>query len=70
MWEPFPPFSLTNNLYGKLLECSFFGEQVGFLGHVVDKDGVHMGSKKLIHQLEWPPPKNFTEVRSFLVLAK
>ena len=41
-------------LYGKLSKCSLFLEQVEFLGHVVDKDGVHMNSKKLTAIKEWP----------------
>ena len=31
-----------NRLYGKLSKCSLFHEHVEFLGHVVDKDGVHI----------------------------
>ena len=58
-----------NKLYGKLSKCSFFQEQVEFLGHMVDKDGVHMDPNKLNAIKEWPPPKNVTELRSFLGLA-
>ena len=36
-------------LYSKLSKCSFFQEQVEFLGHVVDKDGVQMDAKSY-----WP----------------
>ena len=58
-----------NNLDGKFSKCSFFRDQVEFLGHVLDKDEVHMDSNKLIAIKEWPSPKNFIELLSFLSLA-
>jgi hypothetical protein len=58
-----------NHLYGKMSKCSFFQEQVEFLGHVVDKHGVHMDDNKLTAIKEWPTPKTVTDLRSFLGLA-
>ena len=40
-----------------------------FLGHVVSKDGVAVDPAKVEAVLNWPQPKNVTEIRSFLGLA-
>ncbi|KAL0313333.1 UNVERIFIED_CONTAM: Retrovirus-related Pol polyprotein from transposon [Sesamum radiatum] len=44
-------------------------EEIAFLGHVVSKEGVQPDPAKVKAILEWEPPKNVSEVRSFLGLA-
>ncbi|KAL0450940.1 UNVERIFIED_CONTAM: Retrovirus-related Pol polyprotein from transposon opus [Sesamum latifolium] len=44
-------------------------EEIAFLGHVVSKEGVQPDPAKVRAILEWEPPKNVSEVRSFLGLA-
>lgn len=56
-------------LYAKDKKCSFFKEQVKFLGHVIDKDGIHMDTDKLKAMLEWPTPKTPKDAKRFLGLA-
>ncbi|KAL2252041.1 UNVERIFIED_CONTAM: Retrovirus-related Pol polyprotein from transposon [Sesamum indicum] len=56
-------------LYGKFSKCEFWMEEIAFLGHVVSKKGVQPDPAKVKAILEWEPPKNVTEVRSFLGLA-
>ncbi|KAL0283002.1 UNVERIFIED_CONTAM: Retrovirus-related Pol polyprotein from transposon [Sesamum angustifolium] len=43
--------------------------EIAFLGHVVSKEGVQPDPAKAKAIKEWEPPKNVTEVRSFLGLA-
>ncbi|KAL2235714.1 UNVERIFIED_CONTAM: Retrovirus-related Pol polyprotein from transposon [Sesamum indicum] len=56
-------------LYGKFSKCEFWMEENAFLGHVVSKEGVQPDPAKVKAILEWEPPKNVSEMRSFLGLA-
>ncbi|KAL0462736.1 UNVERIFIED_CONTAM: Retrovirus-related Pol polyprotein from transposon [Sesamum latifolium] len=47
-------------------KCEFWMEEIAFLGHVVSKEGVQPDPAKVRAILEWEPPKNVSEVRSFL----
>ena len=58
-----------HQLYAKFSKCEFWLDQVAFLGHVVSRDGIQVGSKKIEAITEWPIPIKVTEVRSFLGLA-
>ena len=50
-------------------KCKLLRERVSFLGHVVSKEGISTDPEKVKQILEWPVPKNLTEVRGFLGLA-
>ena len=39
---------------------------MSFLGHIVSKEGIRVDPKKIEVVVEWKPPRNVTEVRSFL----
>ena len=56
-------------LYAKLSKCKFWLNEMSFLGHIVSKEGIRVDPKKLEVVVEWKPPRNVTEVRSFLGLA-
>ena len=56
-------------LYAKLSKCEFWLNGVSFLGHIVSKEGIRVYPKKIEVVVEWMPPRNVTEVRSFLGLA-
>ena len=56
-------------LYAKLSKCEFWLTEVSFLGHMVSKEGIQVDPKKIEVVVEWKPPRNVTEVRSFLGLA-
>ena len=48
-----------------LKKCSFMQEEIVYLGFVISADGLKMDPKKVKSILEWPTPKNQSEVRSF-----
>ncbi|XP_042593640.1 uncharacterized mitochondrial protein AtMg00860-like [Cyprinus carpio] len=50
-------------------KCRLFQKQVKFLGHVVDKAGVHPNPGKTAAVQGWPTPATVREVRAFLGLA-
>ena len=56
-------------LYAKLSKCEFWLNEVSFLGHIVSKEGIRVDPKKIEVVLKWKPPRNVTEVRSFLGLV-
>ena len=58
-----------HKLYAKFSKCEFWLGKVGFLGHVVSKDGIAVDPEKVSAVTEWKSPKNVGEIRSFLGLA-
>ncbi|GJY73455.1 putative reverse transcriptase domain-containing protein, partial [Tanacetum coccineum] len=56
-------------LFGKFLKCKFWLQEVHFLGHVVNSEGIHVDPSKIEAVKNWKPPKSPTEIRSFLGLA-
>ena len=56
-------------LYAKLSKCQFWLDRVAFLGHVISAEGVGVDSQKIEVVVNWKPPKNVSEVISFLGLT-
>ena len=56
-------------LYAKLSKFQFWLDRVAFLGHVISAEAVSVNSLKIEAVVSWKPPKNVSEVRSFLCLA-
>ncbi|KAI3814049.1 hypothetical protein L1987_18791 [Smallanthus sonchifolius] len=56
-------------LYAKFSKCEFWIREVQFLGHVVNKKGIHVDPSKLEAIKNWAAPTTPTEVRQFLGLA-
>ena len=56
-------------LYAKFSKCEFWLREVSFLGHVVSASGIWVDPSKISAILDWKPPRNVSEVRSFLGLA-
>ena len=52
-------------LYAKFSKCEFWLREVSFLGHVVSASGIRVDPNKISAILNWKPPRNITEVRSF-----
>ena len=70
-------------LYAKFSKCQFWLDKVVFLGHVISAEGISMAflghvisvegvsvdPQKIEAVVNWKPPKNVSEVRSFLGLV-
>nr|GFB25086.1 putative reverse transcriptase domain-containing protein [Tanacetum cinerariifolium] len=56
-------------LYVKFLKCEFWLKEVQFLGHVVNREGIHVDPSKVESVKNWKTPESPTEIRSFLGLA-
>eukprot|EP00253_Pinus_taeda_P027065 PITA_27065 len=58
-----------HQLYANLNKCSFFQNEIHYLGYVVSKEGIAVDPKKIRDIMEWEAPRNVDEVRSFIELA-
>jgi hypothetical protein len=59
----------SNQLYAKFSKCEFWLTEVAFLGHVIFAGGISVDPSKVKDVLNWMPPTNASEIRSFLGLA-
>ena len=58
-----------HQLYAKFSKCEFWLKEVSFLGHIISNGGVAVDPKKVRDVLSWKPPKDVSEIRSFLGMA-
>ena len=58
-----------HKLYAERSKCEFWLKDVSFLGHVVSNGGIVVDPGKVQDVLNWKPPTNVSEIRSFLGLA-
>ncbi|GJW10073.1 putative reverse transcriptase domain-containing protein [Tanacetum coccineum] len=56
-------------LYAKFSKCEFWLQEVHFLGHVVNHNGIHVDLSKIKVVKNWKAPITPSEIRSFLGLA-
>jgi hypothetical protein len=56
-------------LYAKIRKCDFFHKQVHYLGHVISEEGVAIDPEKIRSIMEWPTPKDVSDIRSFMGLV-
>ena len=55
-----------HKLYAKKSKCKFFSPQIEYLGFIVSEEGISVDPAKVKDIIEWPIPKNVSEVRGFL----
>ena len=53
----------------KQAKCKFLEPSVEYLGHIIDKDGLHPAPEKVRAIQEAPEPRNLSELKSFLGLV-
>jgi hypothetical protein len=58
-----------HQLYAKFSKCNFFQKQVHYLGHVIYKEGVAVDPDKIRFIMEFPTPKDVSDIRSFMGLV-
>lgn len=59
-----------HKLYANQKKCVFEQSQIHYLGHWVSCQGVQADGSKIQAMVEWPIPKNMTELRGFLGLTR
>jgi hypothetical protein len=58
-----------HQLYAKFSKCDFFQKKIHYLGHVLSEEGVAVDPDKIRSLMEWPTPKDVSDIRSFMGLA-
>jgi hypothetical protein len=58
-----------HQLYAKFSKCDFFQKQIHYLGHVLSEEGVVVDPDKIRSIMEWPTPKDVSDIRSFMGLV-
>nr|GEV40220.1 putative reverse transcriptase domain-containing protein [Tanacetum cinerariifolium] len=58
-----------DKLYAKFSKCKFWIPKVQFLGHIIDRRGIHVDPAKIESIKDWASPKTPTEIYQFLGLA-
>jgi hypothetical protein len=61
--------SREHQLYAKFSKCTFWLEEIQFLGHVLSAKGIAVDPSKVKDILEWKPPTTVHQVQSFFGLA-
>ncbi|GJW56061.1 hypothetical protein Tco_0102792 [Tanacetum coccineum] len=56
-------------LYAKFSKCEFWLQEVHFLGHVVNQNGIYVDPSKIEAVKNWKTPTTPSEIRSFLGLT-
>jgi hypothetical protein len=59
----------AHGLKAKPEKCELNTPELGFLGHVVGRDGIKPDPKKVAAVRDWPVPTSVTELRQFLGLS-
>ena len=59
----------AQSLYAKASKCEFGMTEILYLGHIIGADGVKVHQEKIQAILDWPPPKNISELRGYLGLC-
>ncbi|GKF30081.1 putative reverse transcriptase domain-containing protein, partial [Tanacetum coccineum] len=62
-------FMKKEELYVKFSKCEFWLQEVQFLGHVVNQNGIHVDPSKIEAVKNWKAPTTPSEIRSFLGLV-
>ncbi|KAI3672432.1 hypothetical protein L6452_38520 [Arctium lappa] len=57
-------------LYTKFSKCEFWLQEVQFLGHIVNAEGIKVDPAKIEAVMDWESPKSASEIQSFLGLAR
>jgi len=58
-----------HHLYAKLSKCSFYQEQVHYLGHIVLEEGIVVDPEKIEAIRGWSAPRNVSKNISFMGLV-
>ena len=54
------------SLFANLSKCEFGLIEILYLGNTIGQDGVKVDMEKIRDIIEWPCPKNLTELRGFI----
>jgi hypothetical protein len=53
-------------LYAKFSKCDFYKDKIQYLGNIVSKEGIVVDPEKIKSIMDWPIPKDVSDIRSFM----
>jgi hypothetical protein len=53
-------------VFAKLSKCEFWINEVLFLGHIINREGLVVDPKKVTAILDWQAPKDVRGIKSFI----
>jgi len=56
-------------LYLKWQKCDLYADHVDCLGHVIDREGIHIDEDKLICIRDWRVPRNYNNIQRIVGLV-
>ena len=59
-----------HKLYAKLIKCDFYKDRIHYLGDIISDKGIYVDPEKIEAIMNLPTPRNVTDVRSFMGLAR
>ena len=59
-----------HKFYAKLRKCDFYKDRIHYLGHIISDEGISVDPKKIEAIMKWLTPRNVTDVRCFMGLAR
>ena len=58
-----------HQLYAKLSKCDFYRDRIQYLGHIISEEGISVDPENIEAIMNWPTPRNVTDVIYFMGLA-
>ena len=62
-------FLREHKLYAKLRKCDYYKDRIHYLGHIILDEGISVNLEKIEAIMNWPTPRNVTDVRSLMGLG-
>ena len=56
-------------MYAKLSKRDFYRDRIHYLGHIISYEGISVDPEKIEAIMNWPTPRNVTDVRFFMGLV-
>ena len=57
-------------MYENLRKCDVYKNKIHYLGHIISDEGIFVDPEKIEAIMNWPTPRNVTDVRSLSKLVK
>jgi len=58
-----------HQLFLKWVKCDLYANKVDCLGHIIDKEGIHVDTDKVACIREWRTPWNYNDIQHFIGLV-
>ena len=52
-----------------LSKCDIYRDRIQYLGHIISEEGISVDPENIEAIMNWPTPRNVTDVRSFMELV-